>query len=222
MSPNRLTKKQLKEDTFISTTVRVWEYVREHQNMVFIGLIVIVVIIAGALWVSSARRQTREAAANQLADALTHYRSGNFKTAEEFFKLVTNRHKNMREGVYATYFIGKCALEDGRNLEAIDALNSYLAQSNRYPFFHDAAMAGKATALENERRYEEAAEVYLELAENLKTNDFYKKEYLERAAVNLKQSNQKDRAIEVMEKLLELTTGLEHRDLEIEIEIMKG
>jgi tetratricopeptide (TPR) repeat protein len=222
LSAKKLTKKQLKEDTFITTMLRTWEYFRDNQNKFFMGLIAIVVIIAAFVWVSHSKKQTEETVLTQFSEALGAYRSGEVSTAIEIFKLISERHSSLKEGAYAAYFHGKCLLESGKNAEAVEAFDRYLENSNRHPFFRDAALSGKAVALENSRRYAEAADIYMELSAEIKTNSFMEKKYLRRAAENLKLSNRKEKAIDVMEKLLDLTSGVERRDIEVELELLRG
>jgi hypothetical protein len=82
-------------------------------------------------------------------------------------------------------------------------------------------LAGKAAALENERRFAEAAGLYLDLARNPGRNAFNKKEYLQSAVENFKKGHETGMALEAMEELLELSTGIEKRDLEIEMALLR-
>jgi len=218
----RISKRQLKEDTFIATTLKAWEYVRDHERSFFIGLIVVVAVAAIAAWAGYAKRQAGARASSQFADALTSFRTGDIKTAEEFFALVSKEHGGRQEGVYSNFFLGKCSLESGKYADAIQAFDRYLAKSGSFTFFHDAAMEGKAVALENEHRYQEAGETYLELARNVKTNRFMETTYLRRSAENFRLGNQTQRAMEVLQALLDKATGTERRDIEIELEILRG
>lgn len=222
MSAARITKRQLKEDTFVATTLKAWEYVQGNEKSFFIGLIVIVCIAAAAAWGTYAKKQAGVKASSQFADALTTFRTGDFKTAEQILSPISKDYGGRREGAYANYFLGKCALETGENLNAIRAFDRYLSKSGSYPFFHDAAMEGKAVALENERRYQEAAETYLDLSKNIKTNSFMETTYLRRAAEDFRIANQTQRAIEVLGMLLDKSVGTDRRDIEIEMEILKG
>jgi tetratricopeptide (TPR) repeat protein len=222
LAADRIKKKQIKQDSFVTATVRAWEYVREHQNTVFILFIVLIIVIAGAVWMNQSRRQSKEMTEQRFGEALSYLRLGAVPSAEQTFKLIHEGSPRSREGVYSLYFAAKCALIEGRSLEAIEAFDSYLEAGTQFSLFRDAAVAGKATALENERRYEEAAELYLGLAEHPTRNAFYKKEYLQGAAENFKKGHNADRALRVMEQLLDLTTGVERRDLEIEIAMLRG
>ncbi|MGD1048322.1 MAG: hypothetical protein ABR899_06165 [Candidatus Krumholzibacteriaceae bacterium] len=222
MSAARISRRQLKEDTFIATTLKVWEYVQEKEKSFFIGLIIVVCIAVAAVWGVYAKKQAGVKASSQFADGLTSFRTGDLKTAEQIFAPISKDYSGKREGAYADYFLGKCALESGKNLDAIVAFDRYLSKGGSYPFFHDAAMEGKAVALENERRYQEAGETYLDLSKNIKTNHFMETSYLRRSAEDFRLANQTQRAIEVLGTLLDKATGTDRRDIEIEMEILKG
>jgi len=222
LSAARISKRQLKEDTFIATTLKAWEYVRENEKYFFIGLVALVCIAALVGWSSYARKQGNLKASSQFAEGLASFRTGNFKTAEDLFTAVMKEHGNRKEGIYASYFLGKCALETGRYLDAINAFDRYLAKSKSQPFFHDAAMEGKAIALESSQRYEEAGNLYRELAGNLKNGQFLEATCLRRSAENYRLCNRTEKAIEVLGILLDKATGTERRDIEIELEILRG
>ncbi len=222
MSYKRLSKHEIKEDNFVTVVLRAREFIYAHQNAFFIGLIAVIVIIAGVLWMSNSREKIRESASTQFAEALASFRSGDIKTAEEMFKIIDERFRGSEEGAYSAYLAGKCALEDGRNTHAIELFDSYLRRSGKHPFFHDAALEGLATSWENERNYEKASEAYLRLAGDMKTNSFVETAYLRKAADALKMSDRREKAIEILERLHELSSGIEKRDIEIEIEILRG
>jgi len=212
----------MKEDPFVGNVLHVWEYVQEHQQWLLIGLLVVVVAAAATGYGVYSRKQSRIRASSQFADGLSAFRMGDLKAAEELFKLTSKDYRGSQNGAYAQYFLGKCALETGKNADAIKAFDAYIGESGRYPFFHDAAMEGKAVAFENEHQYTEAAETYVELAKKVKTNTFMETTYLQRAAEDFRLANQAQRAIEILETLIEKAKGSDKRDLEIELSVLKG
>ncbi len=222
MSHNKLSKHDLKEDTFITFIMKAWEYMRVNQNKFFIGLVTLVVIAAAAVWISNSRTRAHEMARDQFSEALASFRSGQFKTAEEMFKIIEERYGNMEEGIVSSFFTGKCALLQGRNSDAIKSFERYIGKASSHPFYRDAAMEGLAVAWENERDYVKAAEIYLNLAGDLRTNTFMEKTYMKRAAEDLKLSKQNSKAIEVLEKLLEKTKGKERMEIEIELSALRS
>jgi tetratricopeptide (TPR) repeat protein len=218
----RLSKHELREDNFVTAVLRAREFIFRHQNAFFVGVLAVIVIIAGVMWISSSRGKSREAAATQFAEAITTFRAGDIKSAEEMFRAINERFGGLEEGSYAAYLAGKCALEDGRNTHAIELFGEYLKSSKKYPFFHDAAIEGMAVAWENEGDYTKASELYLKLVEDTRSNSFMEASYLRKAADALKRGGMRDRAIEVLERLSELSSGLDKRDIDIEIKILRG
>jgi len=218
----RLSRKEIREDPFLTAVVEGWEWIRDHQNSVFVVLIVVLVLVLGGFWLNGSRKGARMEAVGQFAEGLSSYRGGDLSTADDIFALVVERYGGFREGAWSHYFIGSIALLQGRNDDAIEAFDRYLDESRKYPFYRDAAKAGKATALENERRYEEAAELYLALATRPETNGFMNGLYLERAAENFELAQRIDKAIATYEQLLDETSGVEKRDIETKLEILRG
>ncbi len=222
MAHKKLSRHDIKEDGFVTAVLRAKEYVYRHQNSFFVALAAVLIVTAGILWVSNSREKTRVSAETQFAEALASFRSGELKTAEEMFKIIIDRFAGLKEGAYAAYLAGECALVDGRNTHAVELFDSYMKKSGKYPFFHDAALEGIATAWENERDFEKASEVYLELIGNMKTNTFVETVYLRKAADTLKMAGRKEKAVEVLERLHDLSSGIDRRDIEIEMEILSG
>ena len=219
----KVTKKQIKEDTFVTSTLKAWEYIKEHENQFFIGVLVLIVIIAGIGWYIHSKTVQEKKAESQFSEGLFTFQRGDLKSAEEIFKVTLDRYPGTREGAYAQFFIGKIALESGRNKEAIEAFENYLKQkSKRYPFYHDSALEGIAIAYENERQYNKAADAYLRLLKELKTNKFMEPYYMRRAVENLKVSGRNREAIDILEKLKEKSEGIDKRDIEIEISILRS
>ncbi|HSG28042.1 MAG TPA: tetratricopeptide repeat protein [Candidatus Krumholzibacterium sp.] len=222
MSHNKLTKHELKEDNFVTFVLESWEYIRENQNKFFVGLVAIIVIIAGILWMNNSRMAARQTAEAQFSEAMSSYRSGQIKTAEEMFKIVEERFGNLEEGVSSSFFLGKCAMLQGRNTEAIGYFEDFIANGDKAPVYMDAAREGLAVAYENERDYLKAAEIYAQLADDLKVNGFMQKTYLMRAADNYKLMGQNGKAVELLERVVDLVSGEQKREVEIELELLRG
>ena len=222
MTHKKLTKHELKEDSFVTFVLAAREYVIENQNKIFIGLIVLVVIIAGSIWMNNSRIQAREEAKVHFAEALSSYRNGQIQSAEELFRITEERFGNLREGAYSSYFTGQCALMDGRNTEAIEAFERYLERAGKFPFFKEAAMDGMATAYANDRNYDRAAEIYSDLIAGVDDDSFKENLYLKKAADMYKLAGKEGQAIELLERLLENTVGVQRRDIQIELDVLRG
>lgn len=222
MSHNKLSKHELKDDPFVTFVLEAWEYIRANQNKFFAGLVVLLVIVAGAVWMNNSRMQARETAAAQFSEAMGSFRSGQVKTAEEMFTIVKERFGNLEEGIDSSFFLGRCMLLQGRNTEAMGQFEDYIERSPQDAIFIDAAREGLAVAYENERDYAKAAELYETLAGDLRVNTFMKTTYLKRAAENFQLAGSDSKAIEILEKVAGEVTGKEKREVELELELLKG
>ena len=222
MSHNKLSKHELKDDPFVTFMLETWEFVRAHQNKFFAGLVVLVVIIAGAVWMNNSRMQARETAAAQFSEAMDSFRSGQIRTAEEMFTIVRERFGNLEEGINASFFLGRCALLEGRNTEAIGHFEDYIERSGGKAIFIDAAREGVAVAHENERDFAKAAELYAALAEDLRVNGFMKTTYLRRAADDYKLASDRAKAAEILERIVDEVSGREKREIEVELKLLRG
>jgi outer membrane protein assembly factor BamD (BamD/ComL family) len=218
----KMSKKEIRGDTFLTNVLKAWDYVQDHQNQFFAAFIVVILIVAGSTYYINYRNQQREKALEYYSEALASFQKGDVPTANELFTEVTEKYDDTREGIYSIYFIGKCALAMGKNPLAIEEFERYREKCGKYDFFLDAAIAGKATAMESEGRYEEAAKIFSDLASNINNNEFVKDSYLRRAADNYEKANKNEMAVDVLKRLLEQTDGRERRRIEVKIKILQG
>lgn len=218
----KMSKKEIRGDTFLTNVLKAWEYIQDHQNQFFAAFIVIILIVAGSAYYINYRNQQREKALEYYSEALASLQKGDVQTANELFNEVAEKYDDTREGRYSVYFIGKCALAMGKNPLAIEKFEKYRKVCGKYDFFLDAAMAGKATALESTGKYEEAAKIYLDLVSNNHNTGFRKDSYLRKAADNYERANKNELAVDVLKRLLEHTDGQEQRRIEARIKILQG
>jgi predicted negative regulator of RcsB-dependent stress response len=220
LSKHRLTKKELKEDAFVNFFINSWEYIKTHQNHFFIGLIAIIVIIAGFMWYSNSQQASKLESSMRFAEAISFYNSGDMASSQEIFNILKSRYGSTMEGVFARYFLGKCAMAQGNNMDAITHFNDYLARSGGYPFYEESAREAIAVCLINERDFERAAETYIGLADE--TYEDMREKYIRKAAETYELGNRKQKALELYRELLDLTEGLAKREIEIKIGILSG
>jgi TolA-binding protein len=218
----RLSRKEIKEDPFVTAFLNAWEYAREHQGTLFAALIILVVVVAAVFWMQASRRGAHIEAVTQFSEALTAFRMGDVKTAEQLFRMVGENHGSTVEGAQAPYFTGQCMLMQGNFTSAIESFDQYLGKSNKNSEFYDAALDGKGVALMNQQKYAEAAEVYRSLVDGIGSNTFMEGVYLRRAADSYALSNQPEKAVDMLKRLLDTSTGIDRRNTEVEIAILGG
>ncbi len=81
MSRRRLSKKQLKQDKFVSTTFEMAQFAKEHARNVIIGAIVAVVLLIAGIYYLQYRSQSEARAATTLMNGRIAYEAGNYQLA---------------------------------------------------------------------------------------------------------------------------------------------
>ena len=219
MVKKKLDKHALKEDPIIEFFLRGYEYIKTHQNVVFIGLIALILIVAGTFWVRNSREEARINAANRFSEATLFFYRGDFKSAGQIFEIVRENYGGTREGAYASYYLGKVANATGDYTGAINHFRNYLEKSKKYPFFREAARRSIATSLENNRDFDRAGDIYAELAGEEQDDD-EKARYLERAAECYELAGMDSKAVEILKELLPLRDGLAEKEIKVRIDIL--
>jgi predicted negative regulator of RcsB-dependent stress response len=160
----RLTKRQMKEDPLLTWTVRIETYL--EQNLKLIAIIVGAVALAIALvfvW-RGARRGAESSASELLAQAQFQLWSGSPAQAVEIAKQVVERHSGTKSGRMARLVLGDALLQTGDAEGAITEYQSFLERTGGDPTMRLVARRGLAVAMENAKKYAEAAPIYEELA----------------------------------------------------------
>ncbi len=214
-------KKEIKEDAFVAFFIQSREYIRTHQNHFFIALIALIVAVSGVIWYSNNMKSSKIQSMNSFSEALSLYGAGRISSAENVFKSINNDYSGSREGIYSSYFLGKCFSIYGRNNEAISFFRDYIKNASKYPLYREAAHIGIAVAFENEHDFANAAEAYMDMVDLLSSPET-KGYYLEKAADTYKLAGKKREAIKTFEKALELREGIAKREIELKISILKG
>jgi len=104
----KLTKKQIKQDKFITTVFRAQEYFTGHTGRFLIGIGAIVVIAAAIFFVTTRGQAREQEAENILGRANVEFRSGNFQLAAVDFQNILDNYGSTDAAKLASYYIAVC------------------------------------------------------------------------------------------------------------------
>jgi len=152
----RRTKKNLKEDQFVSTTVRLTEWAQAHFNQVIIGVVALVALVAILVFVANSRESGARQAEREMGSAMSLMAQGEYASAKTGFAQVADRFGGA-DGASARFFKAECELKQNDYKNAADDYDAYLARSKDFPMFEGSALVGKALAMEGLENYAEAA-----------------------------------------------------------------
>jgi len=137
---------------------------KKHQTLLTRGSIALVAVAVGIWFYLESGRRKELAAAEALDRARSALESGNVPVASAEFQKVAASYSGTEAGYQATLALNEARLIQGQTQIAVDDLRVFVGRNP------PAAHAGSGysllgTALENQGKFEEAAEAYAQAAE---------------------------------------------------------
>ncbi|RJP81224.1 MAG: hypothetical protein C4524_02370 [Candidatus Zixiibacteriota bacterium] len=160
----RVTKKELKEDKLVTNLLKARTFVETRQKYILVAVgAVVAVIILISLW-SQSKAKSDSQAAFELTQALHQGQGSNPGAMADRFTQIADRYSGTQAGDDALFFVAQMKAMDKKPEEALQAYDEYLRQGDRSGLHYPAALAGKASVLEDLQRPREAAEFYVKAA----------------------------------------------------------
>jgi tetratricopeptide (TPR) repeat protein len=166
----RVKKKDIKKDPLVTYALKTSKYTQEHFNIIIIGVVALIAVIALLVFTANNRRSSARQAQRQLSSAMILHQQRDYEAAKATFEQVYNNHKGANQMV-AKYFKADCELKQSNFSQAIIDYDLYLDDSSKYPAFKDAALFGKALCYEGLEDYAKAAVTMETLHQSLDEDD---------------------------------------------------
>lgn len=196
----RLTKEELKHDTFVDTAVKVESFYETHKQTVLMVAGGIVAVVAAVIalqgWMGSSSREESFAlmqakasyGQNQLADAQT-----------KFQQVLTNYGGEAASE--AQYYLGRIKFDQGDFSGAMIEFEACLKDNSPDAATTQGAISGIAGVLEATGRNEEAAEKFMEAASSYPETAFAPEALTQAVRIYLK-INQNDKALVAVDRIV--------------------
>ena len=197
----KLTKKELREDTFVSAASKVEHFYHENQNRVLGIIVVVIILIAGGVFLQRMSTESRMIESYDLTVAKMAYGQGQYAAARPALENVINEYSG-EVAAEAKYYLARIEFEQGNFTEAETVFREYQQSFSGDDYTNCAVIAGLAASLEAQQKYEEAAATYEEAAAKY-TQLPYAPESLLQASRVYMHINQEDNAERVLNKLIE-------------------
>ena len=197
----RLTKKEVKQDKFVTTVLKLWALTRKRYREIGAGVLGVLALIAILnMWAGHQRR--REAQAWELlAEAQAAWVQGDTSGASGTYEEVMERFWGTKAAARACLALGDIALSKGLYDEAEEAYRRCLRKYGKDDVLAFAATSGIGVCLEDRGRHKEAADLYREFARRHPESPL-SPEVLWKAAWCLEQAGKLEEAKEVLRGLL--------------------
>jgi tetratricopeptide (TPR) repeat protein len=166
----RATRKQIREDKLVTTTVRFSEWAQTHFNQVVVGIVVLVAVVAILVFAANSRESNARQAERMMGSAMALMMQGDYTAAKASFQQVAER-KSGKQSIAARFLKAECEAKQGNFEEALADYEAYLADASQYPEFEAAGLIGKALCLEGMKTYPEAAAAMAAAVAKLDTKD---------------------------------------------------
>lgn len=201
----KITKKEIKQDTLVTTYYKVYNFFLEHQLKILIGIATVALIIVAIIIFSNKRASDNLTAANLLTKVMPLYEAGQYQEAIDGqkatnivgLKNIVDNYGSTEQGETAKIYLANCYLFLGKIEDAYKLYKDYGGSS---PIFKATALAGVASYFEYKKEYEKAVDAYQDAARISKENPS-NAEYLLKAGINLLKLNKKEEAKLVFETI---------------------
>ncbi len=153
-------KKEIKEDKLVTTYFQARDYLEENQgNILKIGGGALLLIVLVTFWVTS-KKDAEYDAAYQLSMAMTTSAQDEPLQVADKFSEIADRYEGTRAGDQALLYVAQMRKMGEQLEEALEAYENYIRRGSKDKYLYPAALAGKASCLEDLERFEEAAEAF--------------------------------------------------------------
>jgi tetratricopeptide (TPR) repeat protein len=145
----RIRKHQMKEDSFVTFAFRAQEFIQTHQKPLLIALAAVAVVIAGALYVSSAGKRAEFGAEQLLAQAFGRVQQNDLQGAAVSYRAVIDEYGGTAAAREALYYLANLYFVQENWAEAITAYQRYI---DRYAGFDGGRTAAAWSAIGDARQ----------------------------------------------------------------------
>jgi TolA-binding protein len=171
MAKKSLSKKQLKEDKFVSLVNEVIDYTQVHPNYILGAILGIVIIVGGIFLFFHISKLNDMNASALLSEANRLYQDKKYSEAEQKYIEVTKKYWMTSSASEADFFLANSYYKEGKYDLALQRFEKYYNKHSNDPLFGASALSGMADCYIQQKNYEKAVSIYNKTAEKYKQKD---------------------------------------------------
>lgn len=161
----RITKRQLKEDQFVTTAFHFADYFQHHRNQVLLTAGGVIAVILVALLLIRFQASNRQVSANMLSSGIGFFQTGRYDEASLRMSNFLEAHGGHKDAPYAALMCGDSYYYLGQYAEAAEKYRLCLDKASDGGDLWFSASAGLAAIDEATGKPLAAAEAYAGLAD---------------------------------------------------------
>ena len=155
-----ITKRQIKEDKFVTFYFKFVDYLKQNMNKVTIGLAVILAVIIFTMLVYRSKKTAELNASVKLAEANSKMVRGDLQQTIDILLNMTENYSGTNSASRGVYFLAYAYFQKGEYENAVTYFKKYLDDYANDPILTSAAYSGLGACYEQMGKYAEAAQFY--------------------------------------------------------------
>jgi TolA-binding protein len=156
----RITKRQIKEDKFVTTYFKTVDFINKNQKNVMIGFISILAIIVLFLFMARSRQSAELKASEQLAKANTEISQNNLTQAIDILLNMVDNYSGTKSAENGAFLLAYTYFQKAEYEKAQSNFEKYLDDYGANKILTSSAYSGLAASLEQQGKFLDAAEWY--------------------------------------------------------------
>ncbi len=156
----RISKRQIKEDKFVTLYLKAVDFFKQHSSKVTIGLIAAAAIIVLIFFFIQSKKEAELNASEQLAKANTEIARGELQQAVDILSNMSENYSGTRSASNGVYLLAYTYFQKGEYENAITSFRKYLDDYADDPILSSAAFSGLGACFEQQGKFLEAAQSY--------------------------------------------------------------
>jgi len=197
----RISKRELKQDKFVTYTLRTKEYIENNARMIMWGAVLILAVIVISSFLMRSKRQAEVEANDLLGQVSIAFAQGNVQQGEQLTKQLIENFKGVDAAGRGCFMLAKYYWQQSDFINAKSYFSQYLDEYADDPLLSSAAYAGYADCLLDEGSIQEAAQNY-ELAARVDKNSPQAASFLYSAAKAFMEINDLSRAEKLANEIM--------------------
>jgi len=202
MSKSRITKKELKEDAFVTAAFEAGHFFKENMLKIILGAVGLLVVVGGGWLYVNYRSERISEASLELFKAEAVYMGGNFAVAATDFDKVAEDYSGTPSASKALFFAGDSYYKAGQYDQAKERFEKARKKLSSSDPLKLNSVAGLAAVSEQQGDPAKAVEIYRE-ALAIAHFDYEKVILMGDLSRALEAGGQTDEALKVMDEIVE-------------------
>ena len=198
----KITKRQIKEDKFVTAYFKAVDYLKENANKVLTGVVAVCAVVLIVAFIQKSKRTAELNASEELAKATAEIALKNSQKAIDALLDMSENYSGTKSAERGVYLLAHTYYENKDYERALETFKKFMDDYGNDEILTSSAYTGMGACQEQLGKYIEAAKIY-EGAAKKHNKHFHAPQQLMNAGRCYTLANEKDKAKKCYEKLLE-------------------